>query len=373
MLLAAFDPPGFVDDLTAPQKKKWSNYISKRIDKEMADATGHHFYNPTKKDTAADVQTAEISWTAFPRIVAAQSPSDKARWQTADGSRDAQDEYCEWSVTRDPASNKITRVTFTCEAPEYWEFLAKQNPTKVVSLYKELISPQVKKQDLFPNGAYKKRNKWNNSTTRGAMHLIQEANSLEAEINIAVSSTIIRKINGTVLTGEQELIACGGYGHEERNSDPHIGAAVNQLARQKADVCIANPVALYIRDLATVGWQTPDRSDPKQYWKILRGNANHAVRTVYEVPAAKGFVVGDITINGQPIAFGAQIADFILIKVIGQACRFGQSTAQPVTTCVGAPGVAMAAVGNVPADSTRRRMASARHFRRGRSADLRRS
>jgi hypothetical protein len=54
--------------------------------------TKHHFYNPTKTDTPADVQTAEISWTAFPRIVAVHAPTDQARWQTADGSRNVQDE-----------------------------------------------------------------------------------------------------------------------------------------------------------------------------------------------------------------------------------------------------------------------------------------
>jgi hypothetical protein len=346
MLLVAFDPSGFVNDLTAPQKKKWSDFISKRIDTEMAAATGHHCYNPTKKDTAADVQLAEISWSAFPRIVAVHSPSDQARWQTADGSRNVQDEYCEWSVTRDQASNKITKVTFTCEGPEYWNFLAQANPTKVLSLYQEFIGPQVKKQDLFfSNGHYRATNKWNNSTTLGAMHLIQDANNLGAEINIAVRSTIIRKIKGTVLTGEQDLINCGQYGDAERNSDPHIGAQINQLARQQADICVANPVALYIKGLATNGWQTPDSSDPKQYWKILRGDADHTVRTVFEVPAAKGFTVGDITINGEPIEFGAQIADFITIKVIGQACRFGKSKAAPVTKCVGAPPVmAVAAV-----------------------------
>jgi hypothetical protein len=312
----------------------------------MAAATGHHCYNPTKKDTTADVQLAEISWSAFPRIVAVHSPSDQARWQTADGSRNVQDEYCEWSVTRDQASNKITKVTFTCEGPEYWNFLAQANPAKVLSLYQEFIGPQVKKQDLFfSNGHYRATNKWNNSTTLGAMHLIQDANNLGAEINIAVRSTIIRKIKGTVLTGEQDLINCGQYGDAERNSDPHIGAQINQLARQQADICVANPVALYIKGLATNGWQTPDSSDPKQYWKILRGDADHTVRTVFEVPAAKGFTVGDITINGEPIEFGAQIADFITIKVIGQACRFGKSKAAPVTKCVGAPPVmAVAAV-----------------------------
>ena len=42
---------------------------------------------------------------------------------------------------------------------------------------------------------------------------------------------------------------------------------------------------------------------------------------------AKGFTVGDITINGLPIAFGAQIVDFITIKVVGQ------NVVPPVTTC----------------------------------------
>jgi hypothetical protein len=346
MLLTAFDPPGFLDDFTPEQKKQWSAFISDRIDFEMNNsAEGHHFYNPTKEDTAADVQTAEISWTAFPRIVAVNAVSDQARWQTADGSRDAQDEYCEWSVTRDAGSNKITKVTFTCEGPEYWTRLAQANPAKVVSLYQTFIGPEVTMEDLFgSDGTYDPNNKWNNSTTLGAMHLVQPNNTLDAEINIAVQSTIIRKINGTELTGEQELIDCGQYGDGERNSDPHIGAQINELARQRADVCIANPVALYIRGLATNGWQTPDGSDPKQYWTVLRGDAGHTLRTVFEVPAAKGFTVGDITINGVPIDFGGQIADFITIKVVGQACRFGKSTAAPVTRCVGAsPVTAVAA------------------------------
>ena len=337
MLLPRFDPPAFLNDFNDTQKAAWSKFISDRLDAEIAAAPGQHFYNPTKKDTANDVQTLEISWTAFPRAVAVNTPSDRMRWQTADGSRNVQDEYCEWSVTRAPATpHKITRVTFTCEGPEYWNFLARTNPTKVLSLYQQFISPQVKRQDLFlSNGQYRPQNKWNKSTTLGAMHLIQAANTLGAELNIAVQSSIIRRINGTILMGEQELIDCGQYGDPERNSDPHIGAQINALARQQADITIANPVALYIQGLSTNGWRTPDGSDPKQYWTIVRGDANHAVRAVYEVPQAKGFTVSDITINGVPIDFGAQIADFITIKIIGQACRLGQNQTPPVTQCVG--------------------------------------
>jgi hypothetical protein len=54
---------------------------------------------------------------------------------------------------------------------------------------------------------------------------------------------------------------------------------------------------------------------------------------VFEVPADKGYVVGDITINGAPIEFGAQIADFVSIKLVGLACRIGKSTVQAKTRC----------------------------------------
>jgi hypothetical protein len=354
MLFPRFDPPAFLNDLNDAQKQAWSDFISQRLDNEMAHAPGHHFYNPMKTDTAPDVHPAEISWTAFPRSVTVDSTSDPDRWQTADGTRDVQDEYCEWSVTRDPATNNIVRVTFTCEGPEYWSFLASVNPLKALALYQQYVSPTVQMSDLFSSGGdYNPRNKWNNSTMRGAMHLVQGANTLGAELNIAVRASIIRLINGVILTGEKELIECGKYGVATRNSDPHIGAEINMLARLKADITIANPVALYIKDLSTSGWATPDGSDPKLYWTIVRpqGDPAHAVRAVYEVPTGKGFTVSDIIINGTPIQFGAQIADFITIKIVGQACRIGQNATPPVTQCEGTAPFAAAA--NVAASMQR--------------------
>lgn len=342
MKLPQFDPPGFLDELSANQKKLWSQFISGRInasikgrpDEVANDSPRPQFYNPVETDTADDVQTAVITWTAFPRNVLINSSSDQQRWRLADQTRDVQDEYCEWSVTRDPQTNKITRVTFTSEGPEYWEFLATVNPNLLLKLYRAHISPAVQHQHLFDsNGKYKRRNIFNNSTTNGAMHLIQAANTLAAEIELGAAATIVREINGVQLTNEQELIECGKYGDPERNSDPTIGAQVNSLARAKADVTIANPVALYIDDLNTAGWQTPDGSDAKDYWKIVRGTKERALRAVFEVPASKGFTVSDIKIQGTPIEFGAQITDFITIKIVGQACRFGKSTAAPQTGC----------------------------------------
>jgi hypothetical protein len=103
------------------------------------------------------------------------------------------------------------------------------------------------------------------------------------------------------------------------------------IARKDAFVAIANPVALYIVGFAPLGWQTPDGSDSRDFWKIVRGDQAHALRAVYEVPVATGFTVGDITIDGLPIAFDAQIVDFIIIKLVGQAAGIGKNVVPPVT------------------------------------------
>jgi hypothetical protein len=349
MLLASFDPPGGLTDLDEDGRAQWSSFISGIVDTAIAGNPRHtndrpraQFYNLTKTDTADDAQFQDVTWIGFPRQVKTSSVSNRQRWTRADASRDVQDEYCEWSVTRG-SDGKITRVTFTCETPEYWELLAQTSPDTVVERYQEHVDVSVKRDDLFDaSGGYIRRNKWNNSTTQGAMHLVQAANTLSAEIELAAAASIRRILQGRELTGEQELIECGQYGVQQRNSDPHIGGVVNSAARLKADLRLANPTGLYVNDLSTAGWATPDGSDPKSYWSYVRGTPEHPVRAVYEVPAERGFVVGDVTIGGRPIAFGAQIADFVSIKLTAVACRVGQSTAEPMPGCVGAADEAVA-------------------------------
>lgn len=345
MPLERFDPPGFVDDLDEAQTQAWSDWISGQLD-VVRDRDGSdegllnygprpQFFNPLRTAPAADAVEKDITWTAFPRILKISSVSDAQRWRKGDNSRDAQDEYCEWSVVRDPATQKLAKVTFTSEGPEYWEFLAAVNPQRVLDLYRKHVDARVEHAHLFSaGGAYNPRNRWNNSTEGGAMHLIQANNTLGAEIELAAAATIVRRRQGTLVTAEQELIECGAYGQAERFSDPHIGAEVNALARQKADITLANPVGLCIGGLSVAGWQTPDGSDPASYWTVTRGTPQKAVRAVYEVPAAKGFVVGDITIGGRKIEFAGQIADFITIKLTGLATRLGLSTVAPVDGCV---------------------------------------
>ncbi len=334
-----FAPPGNLNDLTKAQKQNWSrNFINEAIEvvkkgfdktpdgrKILNNAPRPQVFNPRTTEKASDYAEAVISWIGFPRIIKQRYPTDSVRWKVADRSRDVQDEYCEWSVTRD-LTGKITRVDFTCEGPEYWDFLGEVNPKKVVEIYKEFIGDQVVQDDLFKNGKYEPRNKWNSGTNgRGAMHLIQRNNSLFAEIELAAGSSMVREVNGRILENQQELISCGRYGQPERNSDPHIGAQVNALTRQGAMVALKDPVGLYFDTFSPQGWKTPDGSDSRDYWKIVRGDEESPVRAIFEVPESKGFKVGDIKINGAPIQFGGQIADFVRIKLTGIAQNFDPS------------------------------------------------
>jgi hypothetical protein len=118
-MITTFSPPAYLTDLDSKQKTAWSAWIAGQFDAARAgrpdefdfDGPREQFFNPAKVDLAPDAETLDISWTGFPRNVAVTSVTSRQRWARADASRDVQDEYCEWSVARDPSTNKITCVT----------------------------------------------------------------------------------------------------------------------------------------------------------------------------------------------------------------------------------------------------------------------
>ena len=177
---------------------------------------------------------------------------------------------------------------------------------------------------MSPGGVYNRRNKWNRQY---AVHLMQVNNTLAAEINIASQATIIRRHDGhDPVTDSVELIRCSGFGVAERNSDPHIGNVVNQKARKGCSVTLENPIGLYIKSIPTaaeLNARTPDgKPTDQRYWKIERGDKDHILQLVFEVPpgeTANGqpFVVGDLTIDGDAIKFGGQVVNALRIKLTG--------------------------------------------------------
>lgn len=78
---------------------------------------------------------------------------------------------------------------------------------------------------------------------------------------------------------------------------------------------------------------TPDgRPIDWRYFRVLRGDADAGLieRAVFEVPAGEGYVVSDLTIAGEPIRFGGQIAERITMNLVSLAGPAGAFHSQPV-------------------------------------------
>ncbi|KAH8105185.1 hypothetical protein BXZ70DRAFT_904420 [Cristinia sonorae] len=327
MSLKRHDPPAFVEDLKEEHREGWNKIISafmhtRRVNPE----TTPHFYDATRVKEQEPIVTAKVTWLGFPKQVALKFPNDRRRWAEADRNRITQDEYLEWTVVRN-AEGKLTKLIFCNEGPEYFEYLGKVQPDTLVKLYQDLHpGVDIKKEDLFVDGVYKGTNKWNNSSDTGTiMHLIQRNNTLGAQVDLGGRATILRvRSNGTPIVDRDELARCSDYGNPDRNSDPtvidtpQIGAAINAFARDGHRLTIDNPVGLYIDSVDFGQVHAPpghEDDDPQEFWKWTRGRNGFHVRGEFEVPADKGYVLGDLLVRNVPLEFGGQIADLVKISI----------------------------------------------------------
>lgn len=311
--LIHFAVPGRLAELSDTHRGLWSDTIAGVV--ARCQSKFPQFYDPTLGATPDSLTPVHIVWGASPaRILREESPG-VGRLTRADGTRDEQDEYCEWSITRD-ADNKITRITFTTEVPEYWEHIALNDRNLLLKLYHEHVDSRVTLGHLFKDGQYLRRNRWNTSTQGRLAHLVQDSNTLQAAIQLVAEATILRqRADGTPITDRQELVVCGGLGNPFRSSDPQIVEVVNDAATVGDEVTLLDPFGLYLDGLQSAGMQTPDGTDAADFWHLERGTPEHVVRASFAVPDDLGYTVSDIKIGGQPIVFGAQVADKVRIRI----------------------------------------------------------
>jgi hypothetical protein len=377
-LLNRYDTPAFLPDFNSipGQLQAWHRAVSAWFDQIISNdrsAFGDlplQYYNAAEFDPGGIAVEQAITWNAFPKELIRRYGRDRAliladrlwpieRYRSPSPDPDnttgtlgilyrPQEEYCEWHVLRQADSGKILRVTFTSEPPEYWQAMFGLVPgspdqsikdqyfpgdkSKLLRLYQELVSTQVQLADLVApadildnagnvlarKDQYNIYNKWN--TTLGIAHLNSPPNSLVAEIQLGADASIrYADSKGRLLVEPEALIGYAGYGGANRNSDPTIGASVNALARLGANVTLRNPVGLYMDHIDLSGWWSPDGTSISDCVRIVRGLPGMVERMVVEVPASRGFDVGDLTIAGEPIRFGGQIAECITVKLVGIA------------------------------------------------------
>jgi hypothetical protein len=163
------------------------------------------------------------------------------------GPRGWQDEYCEWSVTRN-ANGKITSVMFTCENPEYWLTLWNCDPNAVLAQYRALVSAKVQLLDLALRGEMASRSRIRPLV---AGRTTRSTSGTAVRIHIPIAAALCthqfaqhawRRIrsgrrrdnaridgNGSPVTAAAALVCCARYGKIGRHSDPTIGQNVNAL------------------------------------------------------------------------------------------------------------------------------------------------
>lgn len=375
-LVSRYNPPAFMPDFQGipGQLEAWHRAMSGWFDgvvKTESEVVGTtpQYFNAASFDPGGIRVEQAVTWNAFPKELLRRYgreralmladhvfPLERYRAPSFDPLNPAgtsslryrpQEEYCEWRVERDPASNKIRRITFTSEPPEYWQalfgFVAGDGGNipdmkfpgshdVLLRLYQELVSPDVRlddliaSQDLFDSagqqwavkGQYNIYNKWN--TTHGIAHLCAPPNSLVAEVQLGGDATVqYSDPEGRLLVEPDALIAYAGYGGPNRNSDPTIGSSVNALARLGAYVTLKDPVGLYMDHIDLAGWEAPDGGNVADFVRIVRGTPGMVERLVIEAPPGRRLLVGDLSIAGVPICFGGQVAECITVKLVGVA------------------------------------------------------
>lgn len=341
-----YNAPGNMDELTPELLESWRNLQSKyfetgiRVAKEEADPPSDKawIFNPLTSGTEG-VNVADVRWNAFPKRLLDNFGTATAAWSEADRSRNRHEEYCEWEVVRDPVTLKVERVTFTTEVYEYYQMLLDESPAQLLDLYHRYVSDQVELGDLRgPQGAYNPTNKWNYPEIQGKrgvlMHMGFGANTLQAAINLSAEATWPSiDDSGTLITDEQGLIDCREYGARERHSDPHIGAQINALTRAGNEISFAGPVGLYIDSVDLSGFELPGAASPDDLFRVVRGDADHMMRVVFEAPAGSHFDLGDVKIDGNSIRFGGQVAEKLTIRIRGIARQ--ASEGPPRISCSG--------------------------------------
>jgi hypothetical protein len=380
-IVERFTPPAYLPDLDSipGQREQWHKAVSYWFDSVIENDASvvrpgtFQFFNPARFDPGGLLVEQAITWNAFPKellrlfgredaLVEADKlwplhrfcslllgiSADKRHYPLLhEFSVRPQTEYCEWRVERDSDTSDIKRVTFTCEPPEFWfalfgnrvpgdkpRYHFKGNHKAMLARYEEFVGQRVQLKDLITPGdiyvpgsksqTYAKKgeynifNRWN--TQDGIVHLCSLPNFLIGEIELASAGSILRKNTAGHLVVEPEaLICCAGFGGPNRNSDPTIGAAVNAAARLGAYITLKNPIGLYMDHIDLSGWECRDKKSVADCIHIVRGSPDMIERLVVEAPRERNLTVSDISIGGEPIRYGGQIAECITVKVIGVA------------------------------------------------------
>lgn len=304
-------PPGGVTDLTrAEDLRAWSDFLSAQLTAHLP--PGGQMFNPLTHPRA-DLEPRRIPWLAVPQTVWDHRPRQAARAlaDEPDNRPDistGQNEYAEWFTGRDPDDNEVVSVDLVTEFGEYWSFLdGRLSRAELGNVYRQLY-PAAADAELHrgPDGPYDPANPWNR--TRGAMHLVGGINTLPAALGV-IRDAVPWRFNSA-----GEMVDAQDCGPNRHHADPSLIANVNRIAREGRAITLADPAGIYILDVDTSGWRTPDGSDPRALIRFSRGTPPMHARVA--VPPGRRFRLCDVTIAGERIRWGSQVAERVVVGTV---------------------------------------------------------
>lgn len=401
-----FDTPGWEDsDLPPGVRDEWHKWHAREANDNIMgmlrlvgsdDPSSIPYVDPSREQIPSDRgRPVSVDWEGFPAKVTARFGFGEASLMATEGKgyedivgiaadgyyagsqtgekvdcmvRHRQDEYLEWHAER--AAGKLQAVTFVSEGYDYWKFLFENGEhQRVVDYYQQVTgnttltrrdleatediylysSDGTRVARLVEKGRYNYRNQFNQ--TAGIVHLSHGANSLGAEVNLAVTSCLPRTDSaGELVTGDRpkRLLCCTAGGDPNRSSDAIIAAGaygeVTNPNRPKR-FTLTNPVGLYIKTFNYSALRLPSGdSAPREWWKVCRGSDasdpndpwdSRILRLRVEVPKGEQWVLGDLTLGGGPLKHPAQLARLISMHLLVDTWDVADYSTMPIPCSAG--------------------------------------
>lgn len=298
-----------------------------------------------------------IDWPAVPQRPRAclgreraDRLADKRDDQGDIGRRMLQDEYAEWRLVQ--RDGRPTRFELTTELPEYWELLARRQPQRALDVLSEFAQRPVTSREVFrvadpgeldarqratvarkalAPGRHGRPTDLNNGVD-AITCLSHTTSTLGALARLVVGSATPMFVRDSmtartrVATASEFIGQGSGFAEDCRGSDPVVVERIVSLACDGRRIAFDDPLGIYVVGVQAHELLTPVGDPVPSEWFCFsrgtgRGGVSRYQRLTFTVPPDQGFTLADLRSRrtGEPIRFGAQIAELVQVGVYLQA------------------------------------------------------
>jgi len=357
--------PGLLNDLSGQGQLEWEDYVKNELADAKQASGSSQLVLPDDPDLLSDIII--VDWKGLPVRIRECLQSSSKTQELLDWIQNGQpfgrifgahEEYLEWRVVKD-ALDRIVRIEFTSETPEFWRILAKHHPARTLRLLADFagetdpakaldvygvpdpLTLSIEDREaafismMFPSEENPNIRSPYNNGQKSIAFMTVGPNTLHAAVNLAAFAAIpyVKEVGGdkVALQGREAIRFTRQAAQDCRDSDPTIVGTVVEAATAQRKISLFNPLGLYIADVDNKSILMPDGETPiPQDWftfqrgsKIVNGGSTIFLsqRLVFEVPQSSGLTISELIDENtdKPIEFGAQVASRVTVALYALA------------------------------------------------------